>query len=266
MLTLFGDETDDGHTYALGGWLITPIHYDIFEAEWRKMLGTITMPDGTPCPAFHASLMMNQRGPFAGWNEKSDPEAAMVKAFDAFDKATSVLTDRPGRFSIRPCAVAAEIPEGVVGADKDAIWLILFMKFFALVIQTFPAAQGITFVFDRKRNIEQTARNGYAKVASAFESVHAGTFLQDMSFVDDGTSAGVQAADLLLYEWRKRMTDQRRDPERPIRRWWRRIRAVRSNGALVRFDVAKHIAERNAILEPAEEVQRMLFGNEVGRD
>jgi hypothetical protein len=162
MLTLFRDETDDGHSYALGGWLITPIHYDIFSAEWTKMLGTITMPDGSPCRAFHASLMMNQRRPFAGWTKE--------QAFDAFDKATSILADRPGRFSIRPCAVAAEIPEGVVGADKDAIRLILFMKFFALVIETFPAAQGITFVFDKKRDVEKAARIGYAKVAKVFAS------------------------------------------------------------------------------------------------
>ena len=94
MPTLFGDETDDGHTYALGGWRIMPIHYDIFTVEWNKMLGTIRMPDGSACPGFHASLMMNQRGPFAGWTKD--------QAFDPFDKATSVLADRPGRFSIRP--------------------------------------------------------------------------------------------------------------------------------------------------------------------
>ncbi len=99
MLTLYADESHDARTYALGGWLATPIHYDIFEAEWKKMLASVAMPDGSPYPNFHAALMMNQRGPFVG--------------FDAFSKATSVLADRPGRYAMWPCAVA--VPESVTG-------------------------------------------------------------------------------------------------------------------------------------------------------
>jgi hypothetical protein len=62
------------------------------------------------------------------------------------------------------------------------------------------------------------------------------------------------------------MTDERRTPDRPARPWFPRIRAARAIGALVGFDGAKHIAERDAVLDPSEHVQRMLFGNEVGRD
>lgn len=38
MLTLFADDTEDSYTCALGGWLITPTHYDIFAGEWARML------------------------------------------------------------------------------------------------------------------------------------------------------------------------------------------------------------------------------------
>src|SRR5579864_9054768 len=109
------------------------------------MLGTITMPDGSPCLAFHAALMTNQRRSFAGWSKE--------QALSAFNKATDVLAERPGRFAMSACPVAAAILDGVAGKDKDAMWLILFMKFFALVLQTFPGAAGITFVFDRKDEI-----------------------------------------------------------------------------------------------------------------
>jgi hypothetical protein len=259
MITLYGDESHDDHTYALGGWLVTPTHYDILEAEWRTMLGTITMPDGSLCPAFHAALMTNQRGPFVGWTKD--------QALSAFNRATDVLAERPGRFAMWACAVAAEIPDGVSGKDKDAIWLILFMKFFALVLQTFPGAAGITFVFDTKDEITKNALDGYAKVSGALARDFPNVFLEEMSFVADEACAGVQAADLLLFEWRKRITDERLNPARVgSRPWFQRIREARPQGALVRFDVAKHINERHLPLDNAALARRMLFGDEVGRD
>jgi hypothetical protein len=57
MLANFADESDDDHTYALGV-AITPTHYDIFGKEWKAMLETIRLHDGSPCPAFHASATM----------------------------------------------------------------------------------------------------------------------------------------------------------------------------------------------------------------
>jgi hypothetical protein len=139
MIALFGDESYDNLTYVLGGWLATPSHYWILEDEWRKMLRGLKMPDGSPCECFHASAIMNQTGPFKGWGKE-----------EAFDKATAVLAERPKRFSIEPCAVAANIYGGIEGSDRDAVWLTLFMRFFLLVLKTRPAAKSIEFVFDKK--------------------------------------------------------------------------------------------------------------------
>src|SRR5262245_66492148 len=55
MMTLYCDESDDGHTYALAGWLSVPSGWDRFEPAWRDMLKTVNMPDGSPCRAFHAA-------------------------------------------------------------------------------------------------------------------------------------------------------------------------------------------------------------------
>jgi hypothetical protein len=38
MMTIFSDESHDAHTYALGGWAITPTHWRLFGEEWKAML------------------------------------------------------------------------------------------------------------------------------------------------------------------------------------------------------------------------------------
>ena len=60
MVALFADESYDDHTYTLGGWVTTPGQWPIVQKHWRDMLATITMPDGTPCKAFHSSLINSQ--------------------------------------------------------------------------------------------------------------------------------------------------------------------------------------------------------------
>jgi hypothetical protein len=34
-MTIFSDEGHDAHTYALGGWAITPTHWRLFGEEWK---------------------------------------------------------------------------------------------------------------------------------------------------------------------------------------------------------------------------------------
>ena len=46
MMTLYCDESDDGQTYALAGWLAVPSAWETFDPAWRAMLQTIAMPDG----------------------------------------------------------------------------------------------------------------------------------------------------------------------------------------------------------------------------
>src|SRR5438552_3219846 len=71
MMTLYCDESDDGETYALAGWLATPSAWRQFEPAWRAMLETIKMPDGSPCAAFHTREIVNRDlipgSRFKGW-------------------------------------------------------------------------------------------------------------------------------------------------------------------------------------------------------
>jgi hypothetical protein len=66
VMTIFSDASHDAHTDALGVWAITPTRWRLLAEEWKAMLETIAMPNGEPCPAFHASAMMNQKGSFKG--------------------------------------------------------------------------------------------------------------------------------------------------------------------------------------------------------
>jgi hypothetical protein len=258
MMALFGDESYDEHTYALGGWLATPTHYRILDTEWRRMLATLKMPDGSTCKAFHAAAIMNQLDEFQGWGKN--------EAFDAFDKATAVLADRPVKFTIWPCAVATTIPKGLSGRDRDGIWLALFLRFFMLVLDAMPGARSIEFVFDTKHDIEKHARAAYNKLTGPLRTVVPDSYLEGMTFVEDHGAPVLQAADLLVFEWRKSLTYRRIAPERDDRPWFPRIRATRSKGALVRYDIMKYLREYKTMTDEGQKIRRMLTGDEIGRD
>jgi hypothetical protein len=227
MMTIFSDESHDAHTYALGGWAITPTHWRLFGEEWKAMLGIIAMPNGEPCPAFHASAMMNnQKGSFKGWGR--------VEAENAFEKATAVI-ERNRDFSMSPMGVAVEIPADFASVQRDSVWLILFSKFFQMVLEAHPTAQSVEFVFDNKPEIADHASMIHDTVTRALEETYTGVFLERVDFVADETSPQVQAADLLMYEWRKRITDARLNPTKAPRPWFERIRAARPGGTLWRY-------------------------------
>jgi hypothetical protein len=258
MIALFGDESYDDHTYVLGGWLITPTHYQVLEEYWRKMLSTLKLPNGDACPGFHASEIMSQSGIYKGWGKD--------EAFNAFDQATAVLADRPGRFAASPCAVATQIPTVLPKSERDVIWKALFMRFFALVLETNPAAKSIEFVFDRKPEIEKYAKSTYATVAAAFGTRFPKTFHKDMTFVNDEQAVPVQVSDLLMFEWRKRITYRQTTPERDKRPWFPKIRSARPDGALVRYDIGSEMEELRSITDGVERARRMLTGPVIGLD
>ena len=54
-------------------------------------------------------------------------------------------------------------------------------------------------------------------------------------FAKDDDEPGLQAADLMAYEWRKRISDARHRPDKPVRKSYARIREARHEGALWRF-------------------------------
>ena len=79
MMTLYCDESDDGHTYALAGWLAVPSAWDTFDPAWRAMLQTIAMPDGSACRAFHATLRksLHRADWFVGWHVRLKPDTTV---------------------------------------------------------------------------------------------------------------------------------------------------------------------------------------------
>lgn len=256
MVALFADESCDDHTYAVGGWVTTPGQWPIAQKHWRDMLATITMPDGTRCKTFHAALINSQLEEFRGWGQ--------TEAFEALDKATAVLVDQPGRFTVWPFAVATDFDGRIKGRDRDAIWLLLFMRLFLLILNTWPAFRSIEFVFDEKREIKRHASMAYDKIRTALLPMYPDSFLDRLTFLSDDRAPMLQAADLLVYEWRKSITD--RKLKRTPRPWFPRIRAVRSNGALVRYDDVAELLVGFSKMEQDERIQKMLDGTEAGRD
>ena len=106
MLTLHGDESDDGETYALAGWLAVPSAWARFDPAWREMLATIRMPDGSSCRSFHAADIVGRdeirNSPFRGWS--------FTDEIDAFRKATDVIAAVDKCALLWPVGVAVEIP------------------------------------------------------------------------------------------------------------------------------------------------------------
>jgi hypothetical protein len=232
MLTLHADESDDGRTYALAGWLAVPSAWDVFDPLWREMLHTITMPDGSPCPAFHTVDIvgrdMIKKSPFKGWT--FDDEKV------AFDKAITVIENKSAAALLWPVGVAVELPATFEWIPRDTIWLMLFVKLFELLARTYTAQRSIALMFDQKKAIENNALAIHAIAKEKYNAYFGEEYLRSKpAFDDDVNVPALQAADLLAYEWRKRITDETERPSKRVRESYKRIRAARPDGALWRY-------------------------------
>jgi len=257
MLAIFADESDDNYTYTLGGWAITPAHYTISSDEWRAMLQTIKLADGSPCPAFHASVMMRQAPPFVGWSV-SDVNAA-------FEKATALI-ELKGHFAMVPVGVAAAIPASFKDVQRDSIWLMLFVSLFRMLFETHPVAMSIEFVFDEKKSIARHARQIHKTTLELLAPHLPGKFLDGITMRSDGDAPPLQAADFLMYEWRKRISDAQLRPDKSERPWFPRMRVARPGGALWRygsevFEEALKTADQSATWARA-----VMYGQPSHRD
>ena len=91
-------------------------------------------------------------------------------------------------------------------------------------MEAHPALQSFEFVFDDKPEIASHASAIHRTITTGIRDSHAGVFLDGISFVPDEASPQIQAADLLVYEWRKRITNARLTPDRAERPSFPRMR------------------------------------------
>jgi Protein of unknown function (DUF3800) len=253
MMTLYCDESDDGNTYALAGWLAVPSAWDRFDPAWRTMLTSIAMPDGSPCPSFHTSEIVNRDGAadsrFKGWDFE-DEEAAFIKAVD-------VIVDGNVAALLWPVGVALQVPSTFQWIPRDSIWLMLFTKMFVLLGQTYPAQRSIAFRFDEKKAIKNNALTIHAAAKKAFQRQIGEEYLSSIAFDDDEAVVPLQAADLLVYEWRKRISDETDRPSKPIRKSYARIREARNEGALWRY--GRSLFDEAMMIDPISGDQSMAY-------
>ena len=239
MMTVYCDESGDDKTYALAGWIAVPHGIGLFDPAWRAMLQTIAMPDGSPCPSFHTSAITNRdhakKSPFKGW-ARADEIAAFTKAVDAIcDKTTCAV--------LWPVGCAVELPSDYQWIPRDSVWTLMYVKLYEILYKVFPAQRGIDLVFDNKPEVVQTARKYHAAAKEVFDRLVPG-YMEGIDFQADEDVPLLQAADLLVYEWRKRITARQSDPGAPMRTSFRRIREARPDGALWRYDLSVHDASR----------------------
>ena len=117
-------------------------------------------------PAFHASEIVGRDvisdSRWKGWT--FDQEKA------AFIDAVNVVTDRTlctNMWSVG-CSCAFP-PQAELFADKDVIWFMLFMRLFHDLLDTFPAQQGFTFMFDDKPEVMIPVAKLYGMAKKLFD-------------------------------------------------------------------------------------------------
>jgi hypothetical protein len=231
VMTLHCDESDDGQTYALAGWLAVPSGWDRFDPAWRAMLKTIPMPDGSECRAFHAAEIVGRDlisdSKFKGWS--------FTDEVNVFDKAISVIEDKTTAALLWPVGVALQVPSTFEWIQRDSIWLMLFAKLFTAIRKTYPDQRSISMMFDEKKAIHSNALVIHSAAKSAFNTLVGEEYIRAIGFDSDESVIPLQAADLLAYEWRKRISDETDRPGKAVRKSYARIRAARPDGALWRY-------------------------------
>jgi hypothetical protein len=263
MMTLYCDESDDGRSYALAGWLAVPSAWDTFDRAWREMLLGLVMPDGTPCRAFHGAEIVGRAeisgSKFKGWTFEDE--------VNAFTRAVDVITNRQVCPLMWPVGVSVEIPRTFTWVPRDSVWLILYLKMFQLLAATYPAQRSISWMFDEKPGVAGHAATIWSRAKNVMNARVGEEYLHGvLSFGADEDVMGLQAADLLAYEWRKRITDGRHQPTKPVRRSYTRLRQSRPDGALWRYGLEVFKQALKADDQSVTWARAVLSGQPTHRD
>jgi len=234
MIGIYCDESHDDHTYTLAGWLGSPAGWEQFVPAWRKML------EEFPVQYFHASELVNrdfdENSRYKGWTF-DDEKRFFTRAVDV------VCDDKNACGWMVPVGVSVSLNEhSRWTSTPETAWKLLFVRLFMLVLNRFQAQNGISFVFHRKPEVKNYVDRFYDPAKLVINEAFPGKLHGDMVGFANDEEAGfepLQAADLLVYEWRRRITERLAQPEKRQRTSYRRIREARKRDAeLHHYDAA----------------------------
>lgn len=228
MIDLYCDESHDGTTYVLGGWLSTPHGWDWISLRWKAMLGDFNIT------AFHAAELVNRDtikdSRYKGWT--FDQEKGL------FTAAVDILVDTKLCPHLEPfgCAVSLPPDTGQWIESQDSIWVLLFTRLLnALIIH--GVENGISLMFDEKPEVREIVDKYYATAKETVDALAPGKLRgTTVTFGSDEHFQPLQAADLFAYEWRKRLSDRYLSPSKPPRRSYSRLKDGRHKRTLHYYD------------------------------
>ncbi len=252
MVNIYCDESHDGHTYTLAGWVGSPTSWDYFSPAWRRVLASCN------APSFHAAEIVNREAisdsRFKGWT--FDQEKAL------FSGVLDVIEDKRYVGLMRPvgCSVTLSGNKDWI-TTPDTAWKLLFVRLFMTVFQECNGYNGISFMFDEKAGVKNYVDRFYAPAKAAVNNLYPGKIHGAVvSFADDEDEGfePLQAADLLAYEWRRRITEKMTQPHKPVRKSYERLKSARPDGIFHHYNSAAVELIMEKFKHGAHFVQAML--------
>jgi Protein of unknown function (DUF3800) len=205
MIDMYCDESSDGTTYSLSGWVARPEAWDCIIPKWAEMLKRHN------APAFHAVEIVERErisdGRFKGWTFKQ--ETAI------FSDAADILLDK--QCIGWPCAVGCSVHfpsiKSCFSIDEERtdanVWFLLFARLFHLLALEVPdASNGVNLMFDDKKEVQDLVNTYSHDAGRALKDLFPVFQNPVIAFDSDESMLPLQAADFFAYEWRKRISDK----------------------------------------------------------
>jgi hypothetical protein len=269
MMGLYADESEAENpgVFTIAGWMASPSEWDQLRGPWMKLLETagpkpvsaLHMKDLTPDPP---------KGEFEGWSPK-DRDALVIGAVDLLVGAGAPMKDL---YAVGTTVVVDDFTDlalrmGVPPIAKNTHYLMLYRDFLFQAMFFPVAARGIDCVFDTRKGIEGKALKYFAMAKTAINS-RLPRRVGAIAFMDDTDEPALQAADLLAYELRRRVWQRIREPDRPVRRSYERIKAGTAKRSFRCYDRAfwarfRDLAEQYKELEDAPLDEQWVWVNKT---
>lgn len=207
----FFDESEDNDVLCLGGVVGMSHHWDNFEQAWNDKLSVFSGLD-----EFHAEHCVNRGGYWENWRDPEQRNEALLQFVS--------LIDNPGV----PCPMGLVVAIDL-GAYRnssrvghDSPWVFAFRHIVERMSEMQQFFNGVTrsgagadLFFDNKPGVKGRVNAFFTKHRNALP-------LKKIEFCDSRDKPGIQAADLLVYETRKLISEVIVE-RRPMRESWRAL-------------------------------------------